>query len=82
MSTNNIHFYREIRKKCEFPFLSGSIQAFLYHAYNLLTFISHGFTYFSCCFFYVGHFAKLCQGFSLHAKLLYALLITEDNHDI
>ena len=38
MSTHNIHFYREyeVRRKCGFPFLSGSIQAFLYRAYNLL----------------------------------------------
>ena len=53
MSTQNIHLYREIRKICGFPFLSGSIQAFHYHAYNLLViFISHRFTHFCCCCFY------------------------------
>ena len=75
------YIYREIRNKCGFPFFSRSIQAYLYHAYNLLTFISHGFTHFCCCFFYVRHFAKLCLSFGLHAQLLYALLVTEDYHE-
>ena len=69
------------KKICRYPFLSGSIKAFLYHAHNLLTFISHGATHFSCCFFSVRKFAEQCHGF-FFAKLLYALLITEVNHDI